>query len=737
MKAAVGTPLRSLGLSVRSYNNLRRAGYATVESVSALSDTDILLVRNLGEGSLKEIRTKIKELPPELHNRKVDAQEEMINFEIPAPWALEAQVEHLPLNRGTRDALLMGGIPTLDDLLDCISQRRLGMIKQIGSLRRDEVHSLIAELWRRHPVRPEDLKSYAAPINSLFLSSEAETAIKREHISSVSDLARILQPESPSIGAMQDEILAEMSAKLVAHLASVGIRKPSEEGEDSTDLVGDVRAMVARDPESVEELINDWLQTLSERNQIVIKKRFGIAGSRETLDEIGEVLGVTRERIRQIERKALKRLAFRSTYVVVSRVKALGNDVLEISGGVLPEKLAGKRFQEFMELGDVRAEGALKLILELNDEVSWLPRTRTWVRDDLVDTVIAIQRLLVQLLKDEYAPVSALKFLEKFEELWLEQTDSHPPSEQLIMSCVMTDPLLLIDEQGRVGLEKWTRHRLDEMVLALREIGEPAHYKAIAEKTNLLLPPEQRTTAKNIHAHISRLPEVFVRVGHGVFGLAEWGLSDDGNLANAAARVLREAGKNLHIEEITDRVLETWKARPGSVEAAMVQDARFVDLGSGYYILREQLDSEKAPSSPPIAKRKREPSIGSDILIEILGEIEKRDSESDVSSEEGAIAAGSIRLFRHEGIIEQNGARIPIMDRAARLLEFLIERKNKPVLKQELLEVIGRRGYGEDLSVVDAHIQYLREAVEKDPLKPKLIVSVGKESYKLSVSRDR
>lgn len=54
--------------------------------------------------------------------------------------------------------------------------------------------------------------------------------------------------------------------------------------------------------------INDWLDILNDSEKSIIRQRFGIDASPETLDSIGKKFGVTRERIRQIEVKAIKKL---------------------------------------------------------------------------------------------------------------------------------------------------------------------------------------------------------------------------------------------------------------------------------------------------------------------------------------------------------------------------------------------------------------------------------------------
>lgn len=82
---------------------------------------------------------------------------------------------------------------------------------------------------------------------------------------------------------------------------------------DSTlnDLIEDTRHL---DPDEhdqariLEESVIKLLKELSEREQMIIKMRFGIESDKKTLDEIGQSLGITRERVRQLENRAIKKL---------------------------------------------------------------------------------------------------------------------------------------------------------------------------------------------------------------------------------------------------------------------------------------------------------------------------------------------------------------------------------------------------------------------------------------------
>jgi RNA polymerase primary sigma factor len=107
----------------------------------------------------------------------------------------------------------------------------------------------------------------------------------------------------------------------LASLATVSLDEPI--GDDTDEVRGDYIASNFPTPLAIaeeaqfSEAIESMLSTLSAREKDVIKKRFGFDGEEElTLEEVGKIYDLTRERIRQIQVKAMKKLTFRLEHLV-------------------------------------------------------------------------------------------------------------------------------------------------------------------------------------------------------------------------------------------------------------------------------------------------------------------------------------------------------------------------------------------------------------------------------------
>lgn len=236
-----------------------------------------------------------KELAERISRGDMKARERMIE----ANLRLVVSIAKRYINRG---------LP----LQDMIEEGNIGLIRSVERFRADKgcKFSTYATYWIRQAVERAVLNQSKIVRLPIHVSNDLSKLMK-----ATSELERDYKRE-PTVSELSDKL--GMSGRYIKKLNTISRKTCSLDAvfnadSDQTlmDKLEDEKTPAPFELIGAHERsrqIGEWLDMLDENESKILKLRFGLAGDPQTLENIGRVFGVTRERVRQIEVKALTKL---------------------------------------------------------------------------------------------------------------------------------------------------------------------------------------------------------------------------------------------------------------------------------------------------------------------------------------------------------------------------------------------------------------------------------------------
>jgi len=314
---------------------------------------------------------------------------------------------------------------------------------------------------------------------------------------------------------------------------------------------------------TTEKIVKDILKTIDrEREQEIIARRFGLFERKETLEQIGELLGITRERVRQLEK------------AVVSRLKA------QASEDTLPHlvEIQDRFIKELQATGNIaRVSELTARVADKNDRitqsrVSFLaqlcPRLVVVEENDHFHHSVAIKEVhdektiksLVGKIIDSIKTIGEPAHIKQIAE-----TAGHEDHTHAHALASTSKHLATLND--RWGLTKWPmvnpKNIRDKIYVILHETGKHMHFNEIAEAIKESEFKRKDVTTQAIHNELIK-DKRFVLIGRGIYALKEWGYAR-GTVADVIKEVLKKAGEPMHRDDIVREVLKSRKVKETTI----------------------------------------------------------------------------------------------------------------------------------------------------------------------------
>lgn len=343
-------------------------------------------------------------------------------------------------------------------------------------------------------------------------------------------------------------------------------------------------ATETKQPTDLKAGVTDVLALIEqEREREIITRRFGLYDRRETLEQIGELLGITRERVRQLEKAILIRLKIAAeegkTEVVSSLEKSFIRALSEMGRVARIQDLADTIYgratnqQERAHVAFIATLAPGLTVIDENDHYFGAVGIAEYGDEKKIRARVDE---IVSIIKANGQPMS----LDQLHDALNYEHPSH-------VSALASISKQLAHLKTSWGLTKWPtvnpKNIRDKIYVILSDNKKPMHFSDIAKSIKDSSFKRKDVTTQAIHNELIK-DKRFVLIGRGIYALDNWGYSK-GTVSDIIAQVLKDSKEPLHRDEIVKRVLKSRQVKETTILLNLQSKSQFKRVAKATYTL--------------------------------------------------------------------------------------------------------------------------------------------------------
>jgi len=333
----------------------------------------------------------------------------------------------------------------------------------------------------------------------------------------------------------------------------------------------------------IKQAVKDILATIDrDREREIIARRFGLYDRKETLEQIGELLGITRERVRQLEKAILIRLKL-AAEKDLPHINEVEKEFIKQLSEMGRVARVSDLTQAAANSSDDRDRAHVAFLATLAQNLTVLDENDDYHQAVAIKDYFDEKQLkaavndVVKTIKDHAKPVTIAelhKMMNGYE---------HPDHVRALASVSKK----LANLKDFWGLLKWPlvnpKNIRDKIYVILQETGKPMHFSEIATKIKESDFKRKDVTTQAIHNELIK-DKRFVLIGRGIYALNEWGYSR-GTVSDIITDVLKKAKEPMHRDDIVREVLKSRQVKETTILLNLQGKPQFKRVAKATYEL--------------------------------------------------------------------------------------------------------------------------------------------------------